>query len=71
MLVNCKSESETDIMTCSSIELKVKTHCTKTVGQLKKKSEIENRYHENCFEGWKVKVKTDIVKYGGQLKSEN
>ena len=36
MLVNCKSESETDIMTCKSIELKVKTHCSKIVGQLKK-----------------------------------
>ena len=48
-------------------KMKVKTHCTKTV----EKSECENRYHESCFHNWKVKVKTDIVKHGGQLKSEN
>ena len=72
MLVNCKSESETDIMTCSSIELKVKTHCTKTVGQLNKKwnwkqiswklfwrlkSKSQNRYRETWWSIEKWKLK--------------
>ena len=56
MLINWIESENTLYENCWSIE---------------KKSEIENRYHENCFDDWKVKVKTDIVKHDGQLKSEN